>query len=73
MQMLAPEIKDPTKDVCVRAGGGWQVLLQARQSRHSFPSFPRERNIYVILQIQEVQVSSTEDKPTTRKATQVRH
>jgi len=32
MQMLAPEFKDTTKDVCVRAGSGWKALLQEHQS-----------------------------------------
>jgi len=32
MQILAPELKDATKDVCVRAGSGWKALLQAHQS-----------------------------------------
>ncbi|KAF9448736.1 heterotrimeric GTP-binding alpha subunit [Macrolepiota fuliginosa MF-IS2] len=31
MRMLAPETKDPIKDVCVRAGSGWKTLLQAQR------------------------------------------
>jgi guanine nucleotide-binding protein subunit alpha len=32
MKMLAPETKDPTNDVCVRAGRGWKALLQAQRN-----------------------------------------
>ncbi|KXN83173.1 Guanine nucleotide-binding protein alpha-4 subunit [Leucoagaricus sp. SymC.cos] len=43
MKMLAPETKDPTKDVCVRAGSGWKALLQAqRNGQSSQPSSPTE-------------------------------
>lgn len=38
MRMLAPETKDPTKDVCVRAGSGWKALLRAQRSRQSSPT-----------------------------------
>lgn len=44
MRMLAPETKDPTKDVCVRAGSGWKALLRAQRSGQSSsaPVSPRE-------------------------------
>jgi len=32
MQILAPELKDATRDIGVRAGSGWKALLQAHQS-----------------------------------------
>lgn len=40
MRMLAPETKDPTKDVCVRAGSGWKALLQAQRTGHSPQNSP---------------------------------
>lgn len=45
MRMLAPETKDPAKDVCVRAGSGWKALLRAQRGAQSSPTpiSPRER------------------------------
>ncbi|KAJ3565920.1 hypothetical protein NP233_g7332 [Leucocoprinus birnbaumii] len=42
LKMLAPETKDPTSDVCVRAGSGWKALLQAHRTGQSSPSSPLE-------------------------------
>lgn len=44
MRMLAPETKDPTKDVCVRAGSGWKALLSAQRSGQSSPTSPTKEN-----------------------------
>ncbi|KAF5350090.1 hypothetical protein D9756_009254 [Leucocoprinus leucothites] len=49
MKMLAPETKDPTKDVCVRAGSGWKALLQAHRNGQSSPPSPREGGAHSLL------------------------
>jgi guanine nucleotide-binding protein subunit alpha len=38
MKMLAPDTKDPTKDVCVRAGSGWKALLLTHRNGQSSTS-----------------------------------
>lgn len=44
MRMLAPETKDPTRDVCVRAGSGWKALLQAQRRRQPAQASPKRND-----------------------------